>query len=241
MIHSAHLQCNSIILKEDLRKRRENKEEIREKRKEVFNKLKGAKTEKYQLEHLHGQPNYESDNLKSILKVKTAAEQFKEENKTTDVLMSQNAMKEILSELSFLRNKVESMEKIEETKVSGGREKNKKTKSGKKKDNSTPRTDKEFSKKEVVPEASQESSMSKSYGHEFEKSLEESKDSRKEHKHKKKSKKDEKKKKGHKKSKSRDRLDTKESKESKEESFQEKPNFIKSKNFIIREPGTILF
>ena len=152
------------------KKKEQKMEDIRKKRKEVFDQIKDLKPEKYQFEHLHGQPNYSANKPKSILKVKTAAEQFKEDNRSDDVLLSKNAMKEILNELNYLRKKVDTIEKLEESKISGVRNTSDRDKNSGRREKTSPRRD---------TNRSQESSNQQSYGPEFERSLEESKDSRK--------------------------------------------------------------
>lgn len=86
-------------------------EMARQRRKEVFDafqtkskqKSKPRNNDNFKLEHLQGGPKYIEKQARPILKVKSTAEQHKEENKSDDVLLSQDAMREILAQLSELQ------------------------------------------------------------------------------------------------------------------------------------------
>lgn len=203
-------------------------EEARNKRKEVFSfcqsqsKAVGKQNQhpNLQLSHLHEGPKYVEKQARPILKVKSTAEQYREENKTNDVLLSQDAMKEILAQLSELQElkkafnelKVQSEQRQQQLVVPAEKEQPKESA------RSSSRSRRNDSK---GIESSQDMSLKQSQGLELDNTLEESKDSRK-HKKSKKSKreksdkeetteKEEKKNKKEKKSKSRNRLDAKDS------------------------------
>ena len=98
--------------------RQQTQAHTRARRQELVNKAMPKSVSKpkndgrYQLEHLHNNDqNYVEVQQRPILKVKSAAEQYKEDNKSPDVLLSQDAMKAILIELQQLRQLKEDFEK----------------------------------------------------------------------------------------------------------------------------------
>lgn len=70
------------------------------------------KDSKYLIDHLHNEPEYIEVQPRPILKVKSAAEQHREETKAPDVLLSQEAMRAILTELQDLRTLKEEFSKL---------------------------------------------------------------------------------------------------------------------------------
>ena len=101
--------------------RQQTQAHTRARRQELVNKAMPKSVSKpkndgrYQLEHLHNNDqNYVEVQQRPILKVKSAAEQYKEDNKSPDVLLSQDAMKAILIELQQLRQLKEDFEKFKE-------------------------------------------------------------------------------------------------------------------------------
>jgi len=97
--------------KEQSKRKVQHKEQVRKKRQDLMGKIGTAARQQV------SNPSAVNSEMKpkSILKPKSAAMQYQEENKSADILISQGAMKEILNELSFLRKKIDTMEKTQKS------------------------------------------------------------------------------------------------------------------------------
>lgn len=66
------------------------------------------------IEHLHNEKQYAQAQPRPILKVKSTAEAYQEQNKGDDVLLSQDAMKEILGQLKELQELKKAFAELKE-------------------------------------------------------------------------------------------------------------------------------
>ena len=84
-------------------------------KKAIVNSSEQSKNNKnITVDNAQNKPIYASQPHRPILKVKSAADQYREENKSADVLLSQDAMKTILTELQQLRQLKADFEKFKE-------------------------------------------------------------------------------------------------------------------------------
>ena len=132
----------------------------------------------FDMEHLHAGPKFVEKQPRPILKVKSAAEQHRDEGKTDDVLLSQDAMREILGQLSELQELKKAFGALkEQTEKQQHELEQQKQEVSRQKSRDSARSGSGKRKSERVShESSHELSLRQSYGPEFEKSLEGSKE-----------------------------------------------------------------